>query len=333
MKGKKEYIILAAIIIAAAAYLMLRQTDRFHYHLPQMATVEKKDISKIELTGSGETVTLTRKDGQWRISPQDYPVDTEKIERILGTLSGLKLTAMVSESKNDLLYDLGPEKRIQVKAWSGEILKRDFMVGKAANTFRHTFVKIAGDDRVFHAENNFRDQFDVTVDVLRDKSVLAFKPEEIRTITITKGDKTTEFNKKEITGKVKESKLKNDKKAAASLPKTIQWITADNRMADSNKIRSFLATLSNLKCKTYLNDRKKEDLRDPVVSITLSGAKTYRLTVYTQEKKGEGDMLWPAQSSENTYPFLLADWKARDIVKDPSDLLPGKPTSQKEKNN
>jgi len=104
-----------------------------------------------------------------------------------------------------------------------------------------------------------------------------------------------------------------------------QWITTDGQIADSNKIKSFLSTLSSLKCDSYLNDRTKGNLKDPVISITLSGTKEHQLSVYAHGKKGEDEPLWPALSSENNYPFLLADFKAKDIVKDPGDLMPDKP--------
>ena len=89
-------------------------------------------------------------------------------------------------------------------------------------------------------------------------------------------------------------------------------------------------TLSNLKCKSYLKDRTKDDLKDPVISITLSGTKEHQLSVYAHGKKEEDEPLWPAQSSENNYPFLLADFKAKDIVKDPANLMPDKPEAVKE---
>jgi len=83
--------------------------------------------------------------------------------------------------------------------------------------------------------------------------------------------------------------------------------------------------LSNLKCDSYLKDRAKEDLKDPVISITLSGTKEHQLSVYDHGKKEEDDPLWPAMSSENSYPFFLADFRAKDVVKDPADLMPDKP--------
>ncbi|RUA03511.1 MAG: hypothetical protein DSY89_00580 [Deltaproteobacteria bacterium] len=325
MKGKKEYIVLAFIIIAAVAYLMLHSTNRTHYQLPQITKIARKDISRIEITGPKGKLVLNRKKENWRIAPHDYPVDPEKIKRILDTVSGLKLTAMVAESKDDLRYDLGPDKRVEVKAWAGSDLKRDFWVGKPANTFRHTFVKLTGDDRVFHAEDNFRDRFDVAADTLRDKAVLSFKTGDIKTFTITKAGKSTVFSKKEATDSTEK---KDEKKAGTAPSKRTQWTTADNRPADSNKVRAFLSTLSDLKCQAYLNDRKKEDLKGPIFSVSLSGSKTYRLSLYPQ-KKEKGDVLWPAQSSENSYPFMLADWKAKEIFKAPAGLLPDKPEPEK----
>jgi len=152
MKGKKEYIILAVIIVAVGAYLVFRPTDRSTYQLPVLAEVAENEITKIEIIVSRKPTVINRKGDDWLVGPEEYPADPEKIERMLDTVADLTLTAMVSESKSDQRYDLTPEKRIQVKAWAGKDLKREFDVGKTADTFRHTFVKVTGDDRVFHAE-------------------------------------------------------------------------------------------------------------------------------------------------------------------------------------
>ena len=104
---------------------------------------------------------------------------------MLDNIEKLTLTALVSESKNYNRYDLSGEAKINVKAWQGDSLKRDIDVGKTASSFRHTFVKTAGDDRVFHARGNFRNTFDTTVDDLRDKTILTYTPSDIQQIQIT----------------------------------------------------------------------------------------------------------------------------------------------------
>ncbi|RLB30511.1 MAG: hypothetical protein DRG87_04865 [Deltaproteobacteria bacterium] len=63
MKVKKEYIILAAVILALSLYLFLRKTDKTHYELPKLSAVPKEDISKIEITKKGTDIILNRRNG------------------------------------------------------------------------------------------------------------------------------------------------------------------------------------------------------------------------------------------------------------------------------
>ncbi len=53
MKIKKEYIILAVIIVALLLYLSQRSTDRTLYQLPKMPEISNSDINKIEVNKSG----------------------------------------------------------------------------------------------------------------------------------------------------------------------------------------------------------------------------------------------------------------------------------------
>ena len=151
MKIKKEYIILLIIIIALSVYLVMRRGDRTLYELPEMPQVPQKEITRLEITRGKTVIDLTKKDDSWYIAPKEYPADAGKVKNMLDNIEKLTLTALVSESKNYNLYDLSGDAKINVKAWQGDSLKRDIDVGKTASSFRHTFVKTAGDDRVFHA--------------------------------------------------------------------------------------------------------------------------------------------------------------------------------------
>ena len=188
MKAKKEYLILILIIIGLSVYLFMRTADRTFYELPQIAALEQNQITKIEISKDGQTIVLNKKDNKWYLEPHGYTADTKKVKDMLSTLGGMTLTTLVSESKDYGRYELNDEKRIAVKAWQQETLKRNFDIGKPASSFRHTFVRLDGDSRVFHARDNFRGKFDLTVDNLRDKNVLSFKPAEISEIQIAKDE-------------------------------------------------------------------------------------------------------------------------------------------------
>jgi hypothetical protein len=329
MKIRKEYIILVAVVLALSLYLFLRKQDRTHYKLPEVTPIVRSDISKIEISRKGTAIILIKKDTIWRIAPQGYPADKGKVKGMLDAMEKLTLTALVSESKNFARYNLGGDQKLAVKAWAGDKLKRDFAVGKVAPSYRHTFVRVSEDYRVYHASGNFRDVFDQTVDNIRDKVVLKFDKAEITEIRVSKGEESKIFGRKQVP-----VEIELDKEAAVSSPPATRretlWETAEGQEVDEAKLDRLLTILSNLGCEKYLDDRKKEDFTEPIYSVQARGIQEYSLSIFGRLDKDT--KAYPAVSSGNDYPFLLQEQQANDIMKDPEELLaePEKESSEKE---
>jgi hypothetical protein len=318
MKIKKEYIILGLLIIGLSVYLWVRKTDRTLYTLPVLPEVLKNEISKIEISKNATSFVLSKKDNKWYIEPQGYPADENKVEAMLAVLADLKLTALISESKNYARYDLDEEKGIRVKAWQGDQLKRDIDIGKAASSFRHTFVKLAGDDRVFHARDNFRGKFDQNIDNLREKTILSFKASDIQEILVTDHQKSLDFIRKQLADEKAASPGDNAESASAPAAKTI-WQSADGKTAEESGLKRLLASLSNLHCDKFIDDRNKSDFTDPLVSIQLKDTQEYSLLIFAKVKEEDTD--YPAISSGSDYPFYLSKSTAERLMKTPADLL------------
>lgn len=318
MKIKKEYSILLAVIIALSLYLTLRNPDRTQYQLPEVPEVDRKDISKIEIAKPDISIVLNKQGGSWHIAPQAYSADTDKVKNMLDVIEKLTLTALVSESKNYDRYNLNDNEKIVVKAWKEDTLRREFEVGKAATSYRHTFVKLAGDDRVYHARGNFRDKFDQTVDNLRDKTVLSFDQTEIREIRITKGEQLMVFGRKQVPVEVTAGKEAEVRSPPSPKAETV-WQTAEGKKGDESKLSRLLTTLSNLRCEKYIDDRKKEDFTNPIYALQLKGLQEYTLSIFAKTDKS--DKNYPAVSSANDYPFLLSDRQADDIMSNPDEML------------
>ena len=319
MKIKKEYVVLAVIILALSLYLILRSPDRTHYKLPKVPDIAG-DISKIEISKFDSSIAISKKDDTWRIAPQGYPANTNKVEDMLDIIEELTLTAMVSESRNYSRYDLNDEKKITVKAWTGDTPRREFEVGKAATSFRHTFVKLADDHRVYHARGNFRAKFDQTLDNLRDKTVLSFDKTEIQEVHTTRGKEVMAFSRTQVPVQVSPSE-EADAESPPSEKQQKVWQTADGKKADEAKLKRLLTTLSDLRCEKYIDDRNKEDLMSPIYTIQLKGVQEYTLSIFAKTDKN--DKNYPAVSSANDYPFLLSDWQADNLMKKPDEMLKG----------
>lgn len=315
MKIKKEAVILAVIIIGLSFYLVLHQRDKAHYSLPSIPEMREADVSKIEISKPDATIVLDKKDDQWTLSPEGYPADKGKVESMLDIISGLTLTALVSESKSYDRYDLNEGKKITVKAWAGESLERAFEIGKAAPSSSHTFVKIAGDHRVYHARSNFRGRFDETLDNLRDRSVLEFKSAEIQQVQISDRDWSLSLMRQNVPVEVKSNQ------AGESTSPKEAWIAQgqEGGRVDASRVERLLATLSNLKCSAYLEDRSEGDFENRVYSLELKGAQTYTLQIF--EKINPEEKRYPATSSQNDFPFFLSDYLAGQIMVPAEELV------------
>ncbi|MCF8036896.1 MAG: DUF4340 domain-containing protein [Desulfobacteraceae bacterium] len=169
MKAKKEYIVLALIIAALAAYLVLHETGRVNYRLPELEKYPDTEITRIQIKQPDGVVTLEKNKDQWYLADKDQAADKNKVRAMIETIGNLELTAVVSEGSNYPNYSLGKQRRIHVTAWAGDKRIRAFDVGKTAPSYKHTFVKLPDDPRVYHASGSFRKQFAVSKEELRPK--------------------------------------------------------------------------------------------------------------------------------------------------------------------
>jgi hypothetical protein len=318
MKIKKEYIILTVIIVVLLLYLSQRSTDRTLYQLPEMPEISNSDISRLEVKNNATSIVISKEGNQWIIGPEKYPADRSKINSMLDVIGKLSLTALVSQSKSYARYHLDESNQIKVKAFDKDKLRREFDIGKAAASFRHTFVKIAGDERVYHARGSFRGKFDTTVEDLRDKAVFSFKIDEIREINISQGKKRMAFNLVQSPKEAKEAK-KEDGDSPKVKPVKMIWQTADGKTANHSKINRLLTTLADLSCKKYIANRTKDQFTDPIFTLLLKGSQEYKLSIFEKPSKENED--YPGISSENNYPFILSASEAKSIMEDPDELL------------
>jgi uncharacterized protein (DUF1499 family) len=308
---KKEYILLAVIFVLLLSYLAFHQSDNIHYQLPVISKIPPKSISKIELTKDADKITLARKDDKWLMIPEQYPADSGMVNQIIDIITNLSVTALVSESENYLRYELDEKNRIHVRAFVGDDIKREFYIGKTAPSFNHTFIRLEKDPRVYHAGENFRAKFDQTADKLRDKTALSFNMNDIQEVIIEKEKKQITFMKKQIPAGINTSKAKTpDQKEVSPETKPV-WQDANGNNIEDLKINSFLLTLSGLRCKNYPADKKKEDLKNPIFTAKLKGAKEYSISIFAVEKNKEE---YPAASSQNDYPFSIEKSTADSIL-------------------
>lgn len=314
MKWKKEFAILFFIIVVLVFYITSEKREKTHYELPEVQKIEKSAISELHIRKKGADVVLRKEDKKWLVGAQKYPADESGVDNILDGVTGLTLTTLISESKNYSLYELDEDSRIVVEALIGEDVVRKITVGKPAPSYRHTFVMLDDDYRVYHAEGNLKNEFDKMVPDLRDKQVMAIS-DEIVEITLNMGANELIITKETapVSVEITEQEKQEEQAAEAPAPK---WITSSGKPVKQKEVEEIVHTLSNLQCDGYIEGKTIEDYTSPVFSATLKGINAYSISLF--EKK---DNQYPAVSSENQYPFLISEWKAKRLMKDLKGLV------------
>lgn len=318
MKLRKEYLVLAGIIAVLLIALALSGgRNKMRYRVPVLDRLESDAVTRMEISRSGESVLLEKKQGQWTLEPQGYKADPDKISGLLEVITGLTLTELAAEKKDDLRYELDDENKINVKAYEGENLVREFDVGKVSPTYRHTFVRISQDTRIFHARDSFRNTFDVAGSELRQKSVLSFDKNEITQAFLSQKEISFRLTKQIRPPESPVAIPEEEGMAEPAEPEEV-WLTEDGSEAKKTEMDSILSQLSVLDCDEFIEDKTKEDFTEPVYSLVLTGSKDFSLQIFAKNEEADK---YPALSSETPYPFFLSTWKAENIMKDLEEFL------------
>jgi len=315
---KKEYLILALIIAGLCAYLVTHNENRNNYSLPELKPVAGSDITGITIEQKPPPIQITKTNEAWGITEKSYPVDSDKIKALVKIISTLKITALASENGDLQRYQLDPENRIKVTATDKKGSLRTFEVGKTAPSYHHTFVKLEGDDHIYHASGNFRRDFDTDVDALRDKKVLFFDKNSIKEMEITTSGITRALVATSPQNTTKAPPPEKDKVSPAGVTQKT-WHFKDNTPCEEASINKILSTLSSLECNAYSmgDDKKVLSNETPVCHITFTGEKEMTFSLFDKNSNDK----YPAISSTSRFPFVLDDYSGKDILSSVETLL------------
>jgi len=302
---KKEYFILIAVIVFASLYLFMHKENKDNYKLPEIKTIDTSTLTGIIIKNEKETIKFVKKNKNWVLTDNEYPVDSTALQDMLDVFQTFKLTALVSEKTDLQRYELDKKKQIRVKLLEKDKTIFEVTMGKPAPSYNHTFVMIANDKNIYHANGSFRADFNKPVDDFRDKQVLKFNKDSIKQFSIKKEGKFTTL--------IATKEKKQDKEPS------VTWSVDNGTAANKEIISQLLSNISFLKCEKYLEDLKKNSLknRKPLCEILLEGKNKIELTLF---KNSDTDKI-TGISSMNNSAFILSKSNSDEIVSNIENLL------------
>ncbi|HUI27566.1 MAG TPA: DUF4340 domain-containing protein [Candidatus Kryptonia bacterium] len=266
------------------------------------------DVHQVALASEHQKLLLTKKDTTWTIDePAHYAADPSPIRTLLSTMKSMRAVDFPDEAADLETYGLVAPRLVVVLHMAKTDEQKTLLIGKE-NDQKQIFVKTLAQPTIYTvSEWVFRDLNKELKD-FRDKTVVAFDSNAVRSLEITRGD-----------GAAVKLARGDDQK----------WKVegAGTAKPQETAITQFLTDLHDLKGFDIVADKPANladfGLASPTLSISLRGANDAALgTVLVGRRQPEPNKTeYTAMAAGGDTVFLLRDYLFTRLDKQQKDFL------------
>jgi hypothetical protein len=302
------------VVLAVVALIVFREKPSVEKQ-KVMAAVDpvpegRLDTIRISRTeGDGdkavkENIVLKKKDGKWRMAePVDYAVDERSLEQMTKTLAGLRPADIISEkASSHEKFEVDDKKGIDVTALQGEDELAHIIIGKARDSM--TFVRLPGKDPVYRFKDAFRYQFDKSAKVLREKTVIDIKQENIQKVTFKHDGKELVLEQASAESEGEEAKKK------------IQPVGVEIKNFDEKKAKGVFRALAKITARDFVDEKLPDETTGlgpsatQVVVESMQDDKPVTTTIFVGKDTGEDNQTY-VKTSASEQVFLVGDFTTK----------------------
>jgi hypothetical protein len=312
----KNLLILAAIVIAVAAYVFL-----FERHRPtsEESTVaaekvlrefERDDVTGIVIERAGDRVRLEKHGEQWRLrEPLDFPADSSAVDSTLGSLANLTADRRLAADEIEAAdYGLDqPIAEVTLKMADGG--ERLLAVGDELPLGAKRALRVDGGDEVMIASGWFLSDLEKDVDDWRSREVVELLENDVASIDIESGE---------------------DSIRAVRLEDQWQLIRPLEDRGDDDHLGSLITDLASMRIEEFLDD--VEDPSDlglvvPEYELTIvraDGEAPLRLDLGAIRegdggtavacRRGDGDYFWASERVRTRLSKAPVLWRSKKVM-------------------
>jgi hypothetical protein len=194
MRGLTSTILLVVVLAGLGGYIYFVESERPATGIEprdKVFTVEADAIEEITLTSGGETSTLRKTDGSWKLTaPQAVDADQTEVSSLTSNIASLEVNRVVDENASDLAtYGLAkPAIQLSFKAANG--VTGALNLGDKTATSSDIYAVKPGETRVFVVSAFQESTFSKKPFDLRDKRVLQFERDKVDSLEVSLGGPT-----------------------------------------------------------------------------------------------------------------------------------------------
>lgn len=163
-----------AMLGIIALFARLTEGDRGEREIKTVISIDEQDVTRIELTEAGETITLEPNGESWQLTtPVTYPADQTYVTALLSNLEALEVDGTASRNQErQSEFQVTPELGLQVRISENDGDQTVFYLGKSpTGRSSSNYLRLEGENEVYTTRSNIRINFDREVNVWRDRQI------------------------------------------------------------------------------------------------------------------------------------------------------------------
>lgn len=319
MSGKKTLLWALALLVLGAFYYYYeikgepkRQEAQKQREL--LLSVRAEEVTGLTIQRGDEVIAATLREGHWQLtSPLQVAGDDKKYQELVRYLADLRQTRLIEENPASIepfgLTKPGLEVTVQLKEPQKPQTLR---LGSRNPTSSSYYAQVAGQNAVYLVASGAKDTLDASLHELRDKTVVAFKPEEVQEVHLTAGGTAPIV-------------LRRQEQEAWQMRAPVE----DG--ADASQVRDLLKRLEDVRVKEFIAETPADvatygldspalrvDLHrsgeQPVVTLLLGRLDAEKQGIYARRGDAARVVLLPQEFWEK-FPKTVATWRDKTLLK------------------
>lgn len=163
---------------------------------PSVTRVKANDVTRLELTRDGTTVTLEKQAGSWKGTGELAELEQEAVTALLRAFEDVNAIDYIDQPQDPAQYGLDRPRAVLTVTTSGSVEPLTLRVGADTPSGHNTYVQVTGQTPVMVISAQRAAEFLVEPLALRSREITSFAPDQIKRVAIRHGDKTYKLERK-----------------------------------------------------------------------------------------------------------------------------------------
>lgn len=266
------------------------------------------NIDKLEITNPrGENVTLEKQNEVWSITkPFTYKASVEVMEQVMDGLAKTLVDGVISSSV-DAQKQFGVEDStaIALKAYSGEKMVLDALIGRFTPDLSHTYVRLRDSRDITIWRGIFSRTVNREADEWRDRTIFSFNAGDITSIKAVDGKNTRQLTLADST-----------------------WVYTENGKelpVDQAKVKTLVDMVAGLSCDAFAGDedipRAGSTPADTKVSFTVRNGDVHTFDLWTPKQDSDSGR-YLVRTEKGDMLFRFYEYRGSNLKVDYEKLKP-----------